>query len=441
MRSELLRHLVALIIASTLSILVTLAIRRGVRHAFGAAAAYSTWLLVPAAMLAVLLPTARNAGSTIGISLRIDPISALSHALDSSSGSSLHTAPSVDWTLWAFGAWLLGAALFSLYLAGIQRAFVKSLGSLSGSRCVLRAERSGGCPALLGVLWPKIILPVDFESRYTRLERLLVFSHERTHLRRGDALWNACVALMRCLFWFNPLVHFASTCFRIDQELACDAAVLADFPRSRRTYANAMLKTQMVNIALPVGCNWQSVYHLKERLNMVKNDVPSYTRRMYGRVCVAVASLIVGFSVWAVQPPAAIRVAVEYPPNTQSTASTPANDSVRLWGTGLRIERGDGFTRVTGAELQLWFAPGAKVQFQSDTVSEGSGGSRTLEGHVSITPPPSRDRATSTDAPPVTWSASAMRAVVTPESDGGFKVRLEHGSVVVPQHENGSERR
>ena len=174
---------------------------------------------------------------------------------------------------------------------------------------------------------------------------------------------------------------------------------------------------------------------------MVKNDVPSYTRRMYGRVCVAVASLIVGFSVWAVQPPAAIRAAVKYPPNTQSTASTPANEAVRLLGTGLRIKHGDGFTRVTGAELQLFFAPGAKVQFQSDTVSEGSGGSRTLEGHVSITPPRSRDRATFTDAAPVTWSASAMRAVVTPESDGGFKVRLEHGSVVVPLHENGSERR
>jgi hypothetical protein len=33
-----------------------------------------------------------------------------------------------------------------------------------------------------------------------------------------------------------------------------------------------------------------------------------------------------------------------------------------------------------------------------------------------------------------------MKAVVTPESGGGFKVRLEHGSVVL-RHENGSERR
>jgi len=52
MKSELITYLVALTIASTLSMLVVLAIRRGVRVVFGAAAAYSTWLLVPAAMLA-----------------------------------------------------------------------------------------------------------------------------------------------------------------------------------------------------------------------------------------------------------------------------------------------------------------------------------------------------------------------------------------------------
>ena len=433
MKSELITYLVALTIASTLSMLVVLAIRRGVRLVFGAAAAYSTWLLVPAAMLAVLLPAPSDSGSTIGVSIRIALFSTLSTAIDNSPGSSLHTVHPVDWTLWAIGAWVVGAALFVLYLAGLQRAFVSSLGTLSGSRCVLRAARSAGCPALLGVLRPKIVLPVDFESRYTRMERLLIFSHERTHLRRGDTLWNAFVALMRCFFWFNPLVHLASTCFRVDQELACDAAVLGDFPRSRRTYANAMLKTEMLDVALPVGCSWQSAYHLKERLKMVRKAVPSHRRRTYGRVCVVVASLVVGFSVWAAQPATAIRAAVDDSlPNTQSADSTLAKDSVRLMSTsGMTIDRDGDFTRVTGAELQLLIGPEAQVQFHSDTVSQESDGSRTLEGHVSIT-------LTSTDAQPMI--ASAMKAVVTPESGGGFKVRLEHASVIGP-HENGRERR
>jgi bla regulator protein BlaR1 len=432
MKSELLTYLVALTIASTLAIFVALAIRHGVRLVFGAAAGYSIWLLVPAAMLAVLLPAPSDSDSTIGMSVRIALFSTLSNALDSSPRSSLHAVHPVDWTQWAIGVWAAGAALFVFYLAGLQRAFVNSLGTLSGSRCVLRAARSAGCPALLGVLRPKIILPVDFESRYTRLERLLVFSHERTHLRRGDALWSAIVALIRCLFWFNPLVHLASTCFRVDQELACDAAVLGEFPRARRTYANAMLKTQVLDVALPVGCSWQSVHHLKERLKMVKKAVPSHGRRTFGRACAVVASLLVGFSVWATQPATAIRLAVEDPASiTQSAASTPAKDSVRVVGTDLNIQRDGDFDRVTGAELQLFIGPEVQVQFQSDTVSEESNRSRTLEGHVSIT-------LTSVDAQPVI--ASAMKAVVTPESGGGFKVRLEHGSVI-HRHENGRERR
>ena len=426
MKSELITYLVALTIASTLSMLLVLAIRRSVRRVFGAAAAYSTWLLVPAAMLAVLLPAPSDSGSTIGVSIRIALFSMLSTAIDNSPGSSLHTVHPVDWTLWAIGAWVVGAALFVVYLAGLQRAFVSSLGTLSGSRCVLRAARSAGCPALLGVLRPKIVLPVDFESRYTRMERLLVFSHERMHLRRGDTLWNAFVALLRCFFWFNPLVHLASTCFRVDQELACDAAVLGNFPRSRRTYANAMLKTEMLDVALPVGCSWQSAYHLKERLKMVKKAMPSHRRRTYGRVCVVVASLVVGFSVWAAQPATAIRAAVDDSlPNSKSAASTLAKDSVRLMSTGvvMTIDRDGDFTRVTGAELQLLIGPAAQIQFHSDTVSQESDGSRTLEGHVSIT-------LTSTDAQPMI--ASALKAVVTPESGGGFKVRLEHGSVIGP---------
>ena len=87
-----------------------------------------------------------------------------------------------------FAGRVVGAALSVLYLAGLQRVFVNGLGALSGSRCVLRAERCSGRPAVLGVFRPKVILPVDFESRYTRLERLLVFSRERTHLRRGDTV-------------------------------------------------------------------------------------------------------------------------------------------------------------------------------------------------------------------------------------------------------------
>ncbi|MGH8217164.1 MAG: M56 family metallopeptidase [Steroidobacteraceae bacterium] len=204
--------------------------------------------------------------------------------------------------MWLLGAWCVGVALFAVYLAGAQRVFVNNLGELSGSRRVLRAEHAAGCPALLGVIHPKIVLPCDFETRYTRLERLLIFSHERAHLRHGDAAWNALVALLRCLFWFNPLVHLAATRFRVDQELACDAAVVGERPGSQRSYASAMLKSELSESALPVGCHWQSVRHFKERLLMLKQTIPGRARRTCGLVCVTLSSVLVGYAAWAAEP-------------------------------------------------------------------------------------------------------------------------------------------
>ena len=410
MKTELLRYLFALTMASTLSILVTLAIRRVARLVFGAAAAYSTWVLVPATMLAVLLPNPHNWGSATGDSLRIDSISTLREALGSSLGSSL-PAPSLDWTLWALSAWAVGAALFVLYLAGLQRSFVNSLGALSGSRCVLRAERSGGCPALLGVWRPKVILPVDFESRYTRLERLLVLSHERTHLRRGDAVWNALFALLRCLLWFNPLVHLASTRFREDQELSCDAAVIEDHPGSHRTYATAMLKTQLADAALPVGCHWHSLQHLKERLQMLKKSAPSRQRRTCGRVLIALASLLVGFAAWAIEPPAT--------ESTMAPAPAPTNE-------------------MRSPKLTLTLGPcwNSKMSVQADhQESDSDKGVLTMEGHVRI----------ETSARCVRWTPSQQirttdprtvvgegeTAVLTRQASGGSRVEIENALIRV----------
>ena len=399
MKTELFRILLALTIASTLSILVTLTVRRVVRHVFGAAAGYSTWFLVPASMLTVLLPNPPNPGSAIGI---LYPVSALSHALDRSLGSSLHTASSVDWIMWALATWVVGAALFVLYLAGLQRAFVNGLGALSGSRCVLRAERCSGCPAVLGVFRPKVILPVDFESRYTRLERLLVFSHERTHLRRGDAVWNALTALVRCLLWFNPLVHVASTCLRADQEFSCDAAVVEDHPGSRRTYATAMLKTQLADTALPVGCHWHSLHHLKERLQMLKKTTPSRQRRACGHLLVAVTSFAVGFTAWAAEPDATRSIA------PSATASS---------------------NEIRGSRLTMMLEPHPNVETYADHANfDQDNHVVTLEGHVRVivhrTP---SDQATAAHLRSVVIEGD--RVVITPQAAGAAQVEIENGSI------------
>jgi beta-lactamase regulating signal transducer with metallopeptidase domain len=302
MANDLLRYLVVSTFASSLAIVAVMTIRLALRRIFGALAAYSAWLLLPIALVAICLPHVQYAGAALSITLDFNSQAVLGHALGASFGSSLGARSSLPWPAWALGVWIVGAALCASYLAGVQRAFVMSLGVLSGPRSVLRAQHTAGCPALLGVIRPKIVLPADFDCRYTRLERLLIFSHERTHLRRGDAAWNALAAFLRCLFWFNPLTHLASTYFRVDQELACDAAVMREHPHSGRTYASAMLKTELTDAALPLGCHWNSAHQFKARLRMLKRPIPGSWRRLAGYVCVTLTSVIVAYSAWATEP-------------------------------------------------------------------------------------------------------------------------------------------
>ena len=84
----------------------------------------------------------------------------------------------------------------------------------------------------------------------------MILAHENAHLRAGDARINAVAAAALCACWFNPLVHMAVYLMRLDQELACDAAVLDRFPRARRLYAEVLLKTQLAAQPLPFGCHW-----------------------------------------------------------------------------------------------------------------------------------------------------------------------------------------
>ena len=99
-------------------------------------------------------------------------------------------------------------------------------GSVGGTR-VVRAARTDIGPAVVG---RAIILPLDFEDRFTRAEQAAILAHEAQHLARGDVAANAVVALIQCLCWFNPLVHLAARWIRVDQEFACDAAVIAQRP-------------------------------------------------------------------------------------------------------------------------------------------------------------------------------------------------------------------
>jgi hypothetical protein len=132
-----------------------------------------------------------------------------------------------------------------------------------------------------------------------------VLAHEQAHRERGDALVNVVATIWLCLSWFNPLMYWAVARLRFDQELACDAVVLAPRATLRRRYAAALLRTQLAAEAgppVPIGCAWQSVHPLKERIAMLKRPLPTTTRR-FSASMLTCATLVAGsYVAWTALP-------------------------------------------------------------------------------------------------------------------------------------------
>jgi len=286
-------------LAVTAAVAVVLLLRVPLRNAFGARVAYAAWALVPLALAAAALPRPGAGGGLAPELLALHPgvlVVAAADAVPVAAGAA------IAWPLLLAGAWLLGTTLLALWFARQQRRFVAGLGRLRrDARGLWRGDRVPG-PAVVGALRPRIVVPADFESRLGTGEAALVLAHERAHLARGDTRANLVAVVLRCLQWFNPLLHWADSRFRLDQELACDAAVLARHPSARRRYAGAMLNVQLAVPGLPVGCHWQSSQSLKERILMLKKSEPRGRRRRLGAVALCVLVSATSYGAWAFRP-------------------------------------------------------------------------------------------------------------------------------------------
>ena len=264
-----------------------LLVRRALRRWFGAALAYQAWVIVPVALLATALPFHSPVRQVVA-----------APALDLATYASPALAQAgVAWSNWLLLAWTAGALAVGTGFWRAHVAFLRSLGKLTLHEGVYFSELGGG-PASFGLLRPRIVVPANFAQRYSSSEQNLILAHERVHVRRGDAVANSLQALLQCVLWFNPIVHAAASRFRFDQELACDAAVLHPQPQHRRSYADAMLKTQSPFVATPGGisCHWHSRHPLKERILSLHQTPPASARRVTGRILVVLLVCAGGYS-------------------------------------------------------------------------------------------------------------------------------------------------
>lgn len=185
MAGELTGWLLETTLASGAAIVLVLMRRRPVRQLLGANIAYRLWLLVPVAMIAVLVPRSADA-SLLGTAMPVMGIGLDLATLRDEGPAGL----AWQWAL--VGAWFAGSAAMSWRLRGQQRRFRDHLGPLRVLQGgLLQANASAGLPAVIGVWRPRIVLPLDFETRYEPGQRDLILQHELTHVLRCDLQANA----------------------------------------------------------------------------------------------------------------------------------------------------------------------------------------------------------------------------------------------------------
>jgi len=219
------------------SVAVVAVARVPVRRAFGPTIAYQLWAIPPVVALLTLLMVFVPSNSDI----------------PSLAAAARPAHMALIATVWAAGAVVIAAAF-----AIAQLRFLAEV----------RAGRGG--PAVYGLIAPRIVLPAD--DSYTSEECELIRAHERAHVTRKDPRAAALAATFQCLCWFNPFAHLAAHLLRLDQELACDAAVIRHRPGARGLYARTLLKTQLATQPLPFGCYWRARgrHPLELRVAMLK---------------------------------------------------------------------------------------------------------------------------------------------------------------------------
>lgn len=268
MMSEVLAAILRVNLVFAGAVLAVLLLRTPVRRLFGAEQAYTLWAAAPLAVLATLLPARTVEG-------------ARDHAL---------AQAVADVSAEGLMIWALGVILAAIGLIRAQHRFLAAA----------RAGRVGA--SVVGVISPRIILPRE-DGTFSDVERDLIRSHEREHIARQDPRASALAAVLQTVCWFNPLAWIGAHVMRLDQELACDAAVLRRRPADRSVYARTLLKSQLAHQALPFGCYWpaRGAHPLEVRIGLLKD-----TRRHDGLTGpLVVAALVVAGAVgaWTLQPP------------------------------------------------------------------------------------------------------------------------------------------
>ncbi|WIV12912.1 M56 family metallopeptidase [Proteiniborus sp. MB09-C3] len=134
--------------------------------------------------------------------------------------------------------WILGTLMLLIYSLASVLLLKKQLNSAQLIEQNIYEFKNLKTPFVLGLIRPKIYLPVGLNIE----ERSYILLHEQTHIQRKDHIIKILAFLILSIHWFNPLVWIAFMLMSTDMELSCDERVLREMNEDiKKSYANSLL--------------------------------------------------------------------------------------------------------------------------------------------------------------------------------------------------------
>lgn len=142
-------------------------------------------------------------------------------------------------------------------------------------------------PIAVGLLKPRIYLPIHLISNYKESDLRYMLLHELQHCKHKDALASHLMNLAGVIYWFHPLVWFALREMRNDREIACDTSVLQMLDEdSYRDYGNTLInlaeKISLTPFPFAAGLGGNAKQMRKRIINIASYQKPTFGKSFKG---------------------------------------------------------------------------------------------------------------------------------------------------------------
>jgi beta-lactamase regulating signal transducer with metallopeptidase domain len=180
-------------------------------------------------------------------------------------------------------------------------------------------------PLTTGVLNPIILLPADFLSWTSAEDRRAILRHEMAHIERGDLAVNVLVNIVGALFFFHPMVRYASKRLGLEREIACDDRVInagmdpANYAESLYKVARRCILSSRTPEAVQGLTILSSREILERRIEMILNeDRVRFVAKQWRYL--VFSALLIGGVVWLLIPARTMNPGFAQVPQEQYTA-------------------------------------------------------------------------------------------------------------------------